>query len=136
LEVKFEIPDDKVKCFSGNAKNKIVEHTKNYAIDIINEAERMELSTHEGDAPSEVTSSHVGHAVNKFRSISGVKKKKTGMTVLKVVSDLLLLLTGLMFLPEKFVSGNEFNVVYFLFFALALTAAIITTIISQFGGED
>ena len=136
MEVKFEIPDKKVEYFSGNAKNKIVDHAKEYTIDIINEAERIELSTHEGDAPSEITSSHVGHAANKFRSISRVKKKKRGMTILKIISDFLLLFAGFMFLPDKFVSGNEFNIGYFLCFLIILTVAIILTIVSQFGGED
>lgn len=136
MEIKFEIPDDKVKYFSGNAKNKIVEHTTNYTIDIINEAEKVELSTHQGDAESEVTAYHVRCAANKFRSISSAKKKKTGMTVLKILSDFLLVLVGFMFLPDQFVSKSEFNVGYFLLFVLVLTLAIITTIISQFWGEE
>ena len=136
MEVKFEIPDDKVKYFSGNAKNKIVEHAQNYVVDIISEAERIELSTHEGDAPSEVTSSHVGHAVNKFSSIRIVKKKKRVKIILRIISDVLLLIAGFMFLPERFVSENSFNIGYFLAFLLVLTIAIIATIISQFGGDD
>jgi len=137
LEVRFEIPEDKIKNFSGNAKNKIIDHAKNYTLDIINEAERIELSTHEGDSPSEITSSHVGHAANKFRSIRGVKKRKTGITILKIVSEVLILATGIMFLPEQFITENSsFNIVYFIIFIAVLAAALITTITSYFlGGE-
>lgn len=137
MEVKFEIPEDKVKNFSGNAKNKISEYAQNYALDIISEAERIELSTHIGDSPSEVTSSHVGHAANKFRSISSVKKKKIGNTIFKIVSEILILIAGIMFLPDKFVTENKtFNIIYFIIFLVVLSSAIITTIISHFlGGE-
>lgn len=136
MEVKFDIPDDKVKNFSSNAKSKIVQHAQGYVIDIISEAERIELSLHEGDSPSEVTSSHVGHAANKFRSISSVKKRKIGIKILRFISDFLILVTGLMFLPEKFVVENTFNVSYFIIFLLVLTSALITAGISQFGGGD
>ena len=137
MEVKFEIPEDKVKSFSGNAKNKISEYAQDYALDIISEAERIEWSTHIGDSPSEITSSHLGHAVNKFKSISRVKKKKVGLTILKIISEVLILITGIMFLPDKFVSkGGNFNIIYFVIFLIVLAAALITTIISYFlGGE-
>ena len=137
LEVKFEIPEDKVKNFSGNAKNKISEYAQNYALDIISEAERIELSTHMGDSPSEVTSSHLGHAVNKFQSISSVKKKKVGVTVFKIISEVLILIAGIMFLPDQFITeNNNFNIIYFIIFLIVLSAAFITTIISHFlGGE-
>ncbi len=137
MEVKFDIPDDKVKYFSGNAKNKISEYSRNYALDIISEAERVEFSTHIGDSPSEVTTSHLGHAVNKFRSISGAKKKKVGLTVFKIISEFLILIAGIMFLPDQFITENKsFNIIYFIVFIIVLTAALITTIMSHFlGGE-
>ena len=136
LEVKFEVAEDKVKYFSGNAKTRIAEHAKNYTLDIISEAERIELSTHEGDSPREITSSHVGHAVNKFRSIRGINKKKRGLTILQIVSEVLILITGIMFLPEHFVKDDTFNIGYFIIFVMVLSAALITTIVSHFlGGE-
>lgn len=137
MEVNFQIPDDKVKNFSGNAKNKITEHAQNYALEIISEAEKIELSTHEGNSPSEVTSSHVSHAANKFRSISSVKKKKTGVIILRIVSELLILLAGIMFLPDNFVTTNKsLNIGYLIFCLILLALACITTISSHFlGGE-
>lgn len=137
MEVKFDIPEEKIENFSGNAKSKIVEHARNYALDIISEAERIELSTHEGNSPSEITSSHVGHAANKFGSIRGVKKHRLGILILKIISEVLILATGVMFLPDQFITtNNEFNVIYFIIFIMVLASAIITTIISYFlGGE-
>lgn len=136
MDVKFEIADDKVKNFSGNAKNRIIEQSKNYALDIINEAERIELSNHEDNSPSEVTSSHVGLAAKKFRSISRTKKKKRKMVVLKIVSEFLIFIAGIMFLPDKFVTDSVFNIAYFVFFLAVLTAALITTIVSHFWGGE
>ncbi|MBO7245285.1 MAG: hypothetical protein J6V56_00805 [Clostridia bacterium] len=136
MEVKFEIAEDKIKHFSGNAKTRITEYAKNYTLDIISEAERIELSTHEGDSPSEITSSHVSHAANKFRSISGVKKKRRGLIILKIVSELLIFITGIMFLPDQFVREGTFNIVYFIIFIVVFSAALIATIVSHFlGGE-
>lgn len=136
MEIKFSVPEDKVKYFSGNAKTRVVETCKNYTLELISEAERIELATHEDGSPSEITSSHVSQAAKKFRPFSIVKRQKIGSTVLKIISDVLIFCTGIMFLPDQFVKNNSFNIAYFVFFLLMLSAAIITTVVSQFlGGE-
>lgn len=137
LEIKFEIPEDKIKDFSCNAKSKIIDYAKSCTLDVINEAERIELSGHEEGSPNEITASHVGQATNRLRSMRGVKKHKSGITVLKIVSEILILITGIMFLPEQFITeNNSLNIVYFIIFIVILASALITTITSHFiGGE-
>lgn len=137
LEIKFEIHENKIRNFSENAKNKIVDCTKGYTLDIIEESEKIELCTHEGNYPSEVTSSHVECAANKFRSIRAVKKQKTITKILKIISEVLLFASGVMFLPEQFVTGDgSFNIIYFIIFLIVLTVALITCIISYFQGGE
>ena len=83
-----------------------------------------------------LSDNRIKYAVNKFRSIRGINKKKRGLTILQIVSEVLILITGIMFLPEHFVKDDTFNIGYFIIFVMVLSAALITTIVSHFlGGE-
>lgn len=40
MEIKYEIPDDKVRSFTGSAKRRLQEQAQKYTLEIISEAEK------------------------------------------------------------------------------------------------
>ena len=42
MEIKYEIPDDKVRSFTGSAKRRLQEQAQKYTLEIISEAEKVE----------------------------------------------------------------------------------------------
>ena len=136
LKIEIEIPDEKVECFSNNAKNDIGKYAEKYTLDIISEAERIELSTHEGNSESEITSTHVAQSANKFKLNNTVRRKKTFLNVVKAISEIFLFFAGILFSTDKFVVNQEFNLWYFILFMFVFTIALIATIMSYTLGGD
>lgn len=134
MEVKFEIPEDKVIHFTENAKKRLIDEAQKYTLDIVNESERTEELLREDGASSEITNSTVIQAVRRNHT---VRKKKTKIIVLRIIAEVFLFAAGIMFLPDSFVTPQkEFNIVYFSIFAIVTLAALTLTIISHFvGGE-
>ena len=65
------------------------------------------------------------------------KKKSIKIIIIRIVAELLLFISGLMFLPEMFItSKNTFNLEYFVVFAIITLTALITTIVTYFLGGD
>lgn len=133
MEVKFEIPDDKVVDFSGNAKNKIVEQAKEYTLEVISEAEKIEWALHEDDASTEITSGIVTQAARKFRSPSRNKNQKLLKTIISIVAEFLLFIAGLIFIPEWFMTKEHtLNIVFLVLYLILFAAALGATIVSHF----
>lgn len=134
MEMKIIIPDEKIKNFSTDAKIRLQQKTLEYSLDIITEAAKIERVVRENGASVEITDHYVVQASRKNRY---TKRKKVGWIVLRIVSEILILVTGLMWSVENFVSvDGTFNIVYFVFFSLILAAALITTIISHIAGGE
>jgi hypothetical protein len=134
LEIKYEIADDKVRNFTDSAKNRLQEQSQKYTLDIIDEAEKIENLIRENGASTEITDNIVFQAVRRNRT---EKKKSIKIIVIRIVAELLLFISGLMFLPEMFItSESTFNLEYFVIFAIITLTALITTIVTYFlGGE-
>ncbi len=134
MEIKYEIADDKVRNFTDSAKNRLQEQSQKYTLEIIDEAEKIENLIRENGASTEITDNIVFQAVRRNRT---EKKKSIKIIIIRIVAELLLFISGLMFLPEMFItSENTFNLEYFVVFAIITLTALITTIVTYFLGGD
>ena len=134
MEVKYEIPDDKFRNFTNGAKNRLQEQSTKYTLEIIDESEKIENLIRENGASTEITENIVLQAVRRNKT---EKKKNIKIIFVRIISELLLFFSGLMFLPDRFITAEgTFNVTYFSVFAIVTIIALITTIVTYFlGGE-
>jgi len=134
LEIKYEIADDKIRNFTDSAKSRLQEQSQKYTLEIISEAEKVEKFIRENGASTEITENIIFQAVRRNKT----EKKKSIKTVLvRIAAELLLFISGLMFIPERFVNTEHtFNLEYFVFFAIVTLIALVATIVTYFiGGE-
>lgn len=130
MQIQFDISDNEVTNFSQDAKNRLTEQAKLHTLEIIREADKVEELIHEDGASQEITESIVVQAIRRNKT---ARKKKVRVTILKIVSEILLFLSGLLFLPEHFIkSDNTLNMPYFIFFIILLAASLIFTITMHF----
>ena len=134
MEVRYEIADEKVCNFSESAKNRLQEQAQKYTLEIISEAEKVEELIRETGASTEITDNIIFQAVRRNKTS---KKKRIGITITRIIAEVLLFVAGILFLPEQFItSDGHFNLLYFVVFLIITLVAIITTIITHFvGGE-
>lgn len=134
MEIKYEIADDKVRNFTDSAKNRLQEQSQKYTVDIISEAERIEELIRENGASTEITDNIIFQAVRRNKT---GKKKSIKIILIRIAAELLLFVSGLMFIPEMFItSENTFNLGYFVVFAIVTLIALVATIVTYFiGGE-
>lgn len=130
MQIKFDISDNEVTSFSQGAKSRLAEQAKLYTLEIIREANKVEELIHEDGASQEITESIVVQAIRRNKT---ARKKKIGIIVLKIVSEILLFLSGLLFLPDLFIkSNNELNMPFLIFFIILLAASLILVITVHF----
>ena len=134
MEIKYEIADDKVRNFTGSAKSRLQEQSKKYTLEIISEAEKVEELIRENGASTEITDNIIFQAVRRNRA---GKKKSIKITIVRIVAEVLLFVSGLMFIPEMFVTiDGTLNTVYLVGFLLVTLIAFIAIIVTYFiGGE-
>lgn len=134
MEIKYEIPDDKVRNFTVGAKGRLQEQSRKYTLDIISEAEKVGELIRENGALTEITDNIIFQAVRRNKT---EKKKNFKIIFIRIVAEIFLFISGLMFMPEKFItSENTFNLGYFVAFAIITLIALIATIATYFiGGE-
>ncbi len=134
MEIKYNIPEDKVCKFSEGAKRKLQTEAEQYTLEIISEAEKAERQFRENGAAPEITETSVLTAIRRNKP---KKKKNIGVTILRIVAEVFLFVAGLMFLPDNFVTAEgTFNIGYFAAFAIVALVALIATIVAHFmGGE-
>lgn len=134
MEIKYEIPDDKVRSFTGSAKRRLQEQAQKYTLEIISEAEKVEELIRENGASTEITDNIIFQAVRRNRT---EKKKNLKIVLVRVLAEILLFISGLMFLPEMFVTTDgTLNMGYLVAFLLVTLIAFIVTIVTYFiGGE-
>lgn len=134
MEIKYEISDTKVVNFTEDAKKRLQEQSQKYTLEIINEAEKVEELIRENGASTEITDNIIFQAVRRNKT---GKKKNVKKIVIRIVAEILLFISGLMFIPELFItSKNTFNLYYFAAFAMITIIALIATIITYFWEED
>lgn len=134
MEIKYEIADKKVRNFTDDAKRSLCEQSQKYTLEIIKEADNVEKLIREGGASSEITENTVLQAVRRNKT---AKKKNIAIIIMRVISEILLLVAGGMFLPEKFITTEGvLNQGYFIAFLVVTIVAIIATIVTYFVGGD
>lgn len=130
MQIQFDISDSEVTSFTQDAKNRLTEQAKLHTLEIIRESNKVEELLHEDGASQEITESIVVQAIRRNKT---VRKKKIGIVILKIASEVLLFLSGLLFLPEHFIkSDNTLNMPYFIFFIILLAISLIITITMHF----
>lgn len=130
MQINFDLSDAELTHFSQGAKNRLTEQAKQYTLEIISEANKVEEMLRENGASQEITESIVVQAIRRNKT---VKKKNIGAIILKILSEILLFISGLLFLPDMFIkSDNTLNMPYFIFFLLLITISLILTIIMHF----
>ena len=130
LQINFDLSDAELTHFSQGAKNRLTEQAKQYTLEIISEANKVEEMLRENGASQEITESIVVQAIRRNKT---VRKKNIGAIILKILSEILLFISGLLFLPDMFIkSDNTLNMPYFIFFLLLITVSLILTIIMHF----
>ena len=134
LEIKYEIPDDKVRSFTGGAKKRLCEQAKTFTIEIVNEAEKVECLIRENGATVEITENIVFQAIRRNKT---GKKKNVKIIVMRVFADLFLFVSGLMFIPEMFITSDKtLNITYFIGYIIVTLIAFIFTVVTYFIGGD
>ena len=134
MEIKYEIADDKSRNFTDSAKSRLQEQAQKYTLEIISEAEKVEEFIRENGASTEITDNIIFQAVRRNKT----EKKKSIKTILiRIAAEILLFVSGLMFIPEMFITPeNTFNLGYFFVFAIVTLTALVATIVTYFiGGE-
>lgn len=130
MQIQFNLSDTELAHFSQGAKNRLTEQAKQYTLEVISEANKVEEMLRENGASQEITESIVVQAIRRNKT---VRKKNIGAIVLKILSEILLFISGLLFLPDMFIqSDNTLNMPYFIFFLLLITISLILTIIMHF----
>ena len=112
MEIKFQIPDDKIQNFTDDAKKRLKEQSQRYTLEIISEAERVEKIIRENGASTEITDNIIFQAVRRNKM---EKKKSLKFILLRIAAEILLFISGLMFLPDKFITAEKHSIYYILF---------------------
>lgn len=134
MEIKYEIADDKIRNFTDSAKSRLQEQCQKYTLEIISEAEKVEELIRENGASTEITDNIIFQAVRRNKA----ERKKSIKTILvRIAAEILLFISGLMFIPEMFITKEStFNLGYFVAFAIVTLIALVATIVTYFiGGE-
>lgn len=134
MEVKFDVDDTTVKNFTSSAKERLVTQASIYIIEVIEEAKKLEGKFRENGAGTEITDTIILQAVRRNKS---PKKTNIKVILLKIFSELLLFIAGIMFLPNMFVDSNgKLNIVYFALYLFVICIAIILCVVNNFLGGD
>ena len=123
MEFKYTIDDSKIANMTSDAKERLIKQAEKHTLEIINEAERIEEASRENGAKIEITENTIFQAVRRSKTSS--LKKNWMKIVLKILSEVLLFIAGLLFNQDKFATDT----IYFLVFTLVFMIALIITII-------
>lgn len=132
MPIKVEITDDKLTYFSDEAKNELQKHMEKHAIEVIDETNRLEASMREDSYTPEITRVLVNKAINKYKNQFNVGKKTKFSIIIKLISTITILLTGLIF---DF-NAIKTSTVHLIIFIIFLTIAIISTTVMYTSKED
>lgn len=134
MDIRFQIPDDKIQNFSDDAKNRLHDIAKSYTLEIVSEAEKVEKIFRESGACSEVTETNIFQAIRRNKT---GRKKNIRVIIVRIVAEILLFIAGIMVIPEYFItSQSTLNLGYFIAFLVVILVAIAATIVTYFiGGE-
>lgn len=130
MRIEFEIPDEKVQNFSQEAKTELNKQSNRLAVEIVDEAGRIEASRRLPETNSEVTQSNVKEAATQPRMFVA-KKSSRKSKIIQIVAFASTLVAGSLLDTEKFKETN--HVVWFI---VTSFAAIGTTVYLTFNQEN
>lgn len=125
MPVDIQIPDDDLKGFSAEAQEYLKGATAEYATDLIEEANRIEIGRNSAGGTPEVTRGMVHDAKVLLRRGLGVPKKSMGVKIIRVIAAVLSLAVGILYDETNLQSGG-----YMALFVIVVAAAILTVTIS------
>ena len=138
VEFKINVLDELVENFTPGAIQGLQKQLEEYTTEIVQETERIDARSKEVGAISEITDTYIIQAAKAYRTPKrGNKKTK----VWQIIASILGYVAGIMFVPEWFIIVEEnknesLNMVYLCVFLIVSFAALATTIISHYTGED
>lgn len=116
--------------FTQGAINRLVDQAQQHTLEVISEANKVEEMFCENGASHEITESIVVQAIRRNKT---TRKKRFKTIVLKISSEILLFLSGLLFIPDFFINHDKkLNIVYFSIFLILITGSIGLTIAMHF----
>ena len=134
MQIQFDVSDNKLTNFSQAAKNQLTEQAKLHILEIIREANTTEKLIREDGAAHEITENIVVLAIRRNKT---VHKKNVGIIILKILSEIFLFISGLLFVPEYFINSNKtLNMPYLIFFIIFLAVSLILTITMHFKSDE
>ena len=130
MEISIKVDDKKLVHFTNNAKDELNNQLNEYVDYIIKESKLIEDGEHEEGVNIEITGSIIKRAVKQYKRNPRPKKNK-GLIILKIISSLSALFTGMLF----DVNGFQANSVKLILFVFVLVITCVTTVL-QFVKED
>ena len=109
MEVVVEIDENKYRKFSENAKEKIIKTCSIYGTDVANKAFDLAKSDYLDESEMEVNPRNIVDASTMLRHI---KKRKLSHIVLEVISQLLILASGIMVDFDEFRNSSLYVVIF------------------------
>lgn len=125
MPLSIGIQDDEITGFNEHAKNELVNVTREYINDLLDETYRLEpLNALKKTKEHEITSTLVANANLVVRRNLGKKKIRWGVKLLKLVSSILTFLTGLFYDLDKFKNNSNYPIIFIIL--IAITLVVIT----------
>lgn len=87
LQINFNLSDAELTHFSQGAKNRLSNQARQYTLEIISEANKVEELLRENGASQEITESIVVQAIRRNKT---VRKKNVRVIILKILSEIFL----------------------------------------------
>lgn len=128
MPIDIKIEDNDLVGFNQQAKDELVNSITEFSDDLITEANRIESQTNSTSQGPEVTSSMVRDAKVLLRHKLGKPQTSTGSIILKILATLFVLLSGIMYQPDKLKAVDEYMVFYIIVIALAILFTTLTFI--------
>jgi len=122
----ISVTEQAVDGFNYEARNQLKRDTDKFVTDLIKEAHRLEENIHTTEKKPEITSSIISNANFWLRNNLSKPKPRPSYRILKVISNILWLIVGILFQTEKLQKETNF----FIFFIFLLAFAIILSTIS------
>lgn len=133
MKIDYDVNDELVIYFSEKAKDCLKEQSEKYTVEIIKAAEADGKLFLVPGAQTEITESNVLQGVKSYKI---VRKRGKAYRIFRILGEIGLLISGIMFLPDKIDINGEINLVYLSIWILIILLSFIFTIYSHFlGGE-
>lgn len=126
MKLTVEISDKQLDNLSEGAKQELSSQLRQYAENIVKEANLIEEGNHELGAETEITSSIIMQAVRKYKNHYIPKQRsRKGMIVLKTVAAFSMLFTGLLFDANGYHNNTSKLIAFIIFLITACVSNLM-----------